>query len=189
MNIVAFQFTSQPSEQDGLNDIAKQPVGYRLQIFDPQIDEINRELEFLNFMMYWQTGRKDSSITPLTVLGFKATDRGLLKCSPTIPPHESIAFVVEKRDWMKDVRAQRSRTTKSNRMKSNFDLDYDSYKTDFEGVASHAGAITPFHMDSMMSGAYIFQFFGIKVVCSCPLNDHNWEVFKRHHLKSDPNAG
>src|SRR5262249_51033221 len=112
----------------------------------------------------------------VNVLG-PSSDSGSIPRSPTPPPVEGGVNIHGL--WEEN----------GSRTKSNVDLDYDSYKTDFEGVASHAGAITPFHLDSVMSGAYIFQFFGIKVVCSCPLNDHNWEVFKRHHLKSDPNAG
>ena len=193
MNAVKMRFGTEPSEKDCLEDLLKQ----RLQLFDPDIDTLNPRLTLSDFLLNWNKGSgSGNSITPLTVLGFKATKFGLLKCSPTLPIHRDeekgivIAAVEEKHGWMEAVRQLESRSTKFKRTGLSVDeLDYDTYQTDFDGVASHAGAITSFHVDSMMSGGYIHMIKGIKIVCSCPSDDQNWEMFKGRHLKSHPDAG
>jgi len=88
---------------------------HKLRFFDPDKDGIV-DGSLANFLAAWEN--KDAA-TPLTALGFKATKKGMLSCTPTLPIHKDeatgkvIAVIPEKYGWIPLVRTKEIIQTKS----------------------------------------------------------------------------
>ena len=107
----------------------------------------------------------------LSVLGVRATEKGILKGNPQIAEQyrdggQKIPFVLD---------SQLKRTKTSN-----------TPHPLWEAVVSQPAAITPFHIDSHGSGHYIRQISGTKVLCACPCTPKNWEIIKPYYMQETP---
>jgi len=119
---------------------------------------------------------------PLTCLGVKVTDKGVLECKPNVPSVQigdrTLKFTFETRKRIPKSNRKESRTQSS--------IDRQDQKLDYELVISEPTAITGYHIDSFVSGSWHFEISGIKIIFSSPVTDRNWKLFENCHLNTAP---
>lgn len=159
----------------------------KLRWWDSEKGQETKGIDYVTFTERLFPGTSTSNQSPLTALGFKATDKGILSCAPFNPvhflkSHGITAVAAARRPLQAPPRREGTRSAD----KSTFEATLLETQPDFELVFSEPTAITGYHIDSFICGSWHYGLTGTKVLYSVPPTEKNWSIFKNNYLNMAP---
>jgi hypothetical protein len=185
---IEIKFDVEPEWEDIINDMLAS--GYRARLWSSAKNGMDENASlatlFANRLAANSSSKSGTKMPSYyTVLGFKATKNGVLRCRPKFDT-QSIAYSNEAVHIVPEQRRSLRYLSKSlNPGLSSLILASSNSFNDYELVVSESQAFTGLHVDSSASGIISQQLLGCKVWFTCPATEGNWKLFKDYYFEGD----